>query len=187
MIEEALKKLDPENDNHWTASGKPRLDTVRMFTSNSSLTREDLDTLAPGFDRDYARANPSEETSEVSVEDEVELSESAEDKDEFDYVLDELEPKRIASTAKKASDDELQLMLDRHQDSLAEMRKHLNALAKVVEAAVEVETVLINEQTARKPKTTNASTIRAYLNSQNKLRSERTERLKAVQELLAGK
>lgn len=51
---EALKKLDVNNDNHWTADGLPRLDTVRMLASDAALTREKLDAAAPGFTRSTA-------------------------------------------------------------------------------------------------------------------------------------
>jgi hypothetical protein len=39
---EALAKLDPENDNHWTTDGSPRMETVRMLAGNPALTREDI-------------------------------------------------------------------------------------------------------------------------------------------------
>ena len=51
---ESLKKLDVNNDNHWTADGLPRLDTVRMLASDAGLTRDKLDAAAPGFTRSTA-------------------------------------------------------------------------------------------------------------------------------------
>lgn len=54
MLIESLKKLDVNNDNHWTADGLPRLDTVRMLASDAALTREKLDSAAPGFTRSTA-------------------------------------------------------------------------------------------------------------------------------------
>lgn len=47
----ALAKLDVANDNHWTGDGLPRLDTVKMLASDSSLTRELITLAAPGFTR----------------------------------------------------------------------------------------------------------------------------------------
>jgi hypothetical protein len=50
----ALKALDVSNDNHWTADGLPRLDTVKMMASDQSLTREAVSEAAPGFTRSTA-------------------------------------------------------------------------------------------------------------------------------------
>jgi hypothetical protein len=58
-ILDAVKKLDPNNDNHWTADGLPRIDTVRMLASDTSLTREQVDKIAPAFNREAARGTPA--------------------------------------------------------------------------------------------------------------------------------
>jgi hypothetical protein len=47
----ALRQLDPANDNHWTAEGQPRIDTVKFMTGDSTLTREAITTALPGFVR----------------------------------------------------------------------------------------------------------------------------------------
>lgn len=54
-ILEALKQMDVGNDTHWTADGLPKLETVRFFASDQSLSREDISNVAPKF----KRANPS--------------------------------------------------------------------------------------------------------------------------------
>lgn len=54
-IQEALLKLDVGNDNHWTADGLPRLDTVKMLASDQSLTRDSVAAAAPGFSRSTAQ------------------------------------------------------------------------------------------------------------------------------------
>lgn len=53
-IVEALLKLDVQNNNHWTADGLPRLDTVKMLAADQSLTREQVAVAAPGFSRTTA-------------------------------------------------------------------------------------------------------------------------------------
>ena len=53
-IIEALRKLDVDNDNHWTSDGLPRLDTVKMIASNPSISRMDIDAVAAGFNRSNA-------------------------------------------------------------------------------------------------------------------------------------
>lgn len=50
VILEALKKLDPQNDEHWTTEGLPRLDVLKDLTG-SPVTRDALNTAAKGFNR----------------------------------------------------------------------------------------------------------------------------------------
>jgi hypothetical protein len=54
-IKEALSKLDPENDNHWTADGAPRMETVRMLAGNGGLTRDEVVAADQEFTRTLAR------------------------------------------------------------------------------------------------------------------------------------
>ncbi len=49
-LEQALKQLDPTNDNHWTIEGLPRIETVRFLTA-TSVTREQIEAASPGFTR----------------------------------------------------------------------------------------------------------------------------------------
>lgn len=55
-IEEALAKLDPTNDNHWTADGLPRIDTVKMLAGDQGLTRDSITAVSPTFNREQALA-----------------------------------------------------------------------------------------------------------------------------------
>lgn len=50
-ILEALGKLDPTNDAHWTSDGLPRVDTVRLLAANPALDRDQITAAAPGFSR----------------------------------------------------------------------------------------------------------------------------------------
>lgn len=50
-IIEALKKLDPADDNHWTAEGLSRLETVRMIAEDPAITRDAIEAAAPAFTR----------------------------------------------------------------------------------------------------------------------------------------
>ncbi len=54
-IQDALLKLDVSNDNHWTADGLPRLDTVKMLAADPTLTRESILAALPGFSRTTAK------------------------------------------------------------------------------------------------------------------------------------
>lgn len=52
-IIDGLLKLDPENDNHWTDEGLPKI-TALKFSVGSNLTRDDVNEVAPNF----TRSNP---------------------------------------------------------------------------------------------------------------------------------
>lgn len=61
-ILEVLSKLDTNNDNHWTADGLPRIETVRMLSGDQSITREQITAEAPDFSRSAAVLPGSEDT-----------------------------------------------------------------------------------------------------------------------------
>ena len=50
-LTDALAKLDPMNDNHWTSDGLPRIDTVKFMAGDPTLTREMITAEAPDFTR----------------------------------------------------------------------------------------------------------------------------------------
>lgn len=52
----ALSKLNPTNDNHWTADGQPRIDTLRMIAGDPSITREAIVAADASFTREKATA-----------------------------------------------------------------------------------------------------------------------------------
>lgn len=52
----ALAKLDPENNDHWTADGKPSVAAVEQLYGSSDVRRKDIDAAAPGLTRASARA-----------------------------------------------------------------------------------------------------------------------------------
>ena len=53
-IKEALQKLDPANENHWTADGSARLETIKLFMGGTAVSREELDAAFHGFSKDSA-------------------------------------------------------------------------------------------------------------------------------------
>jgi hypothetical protein len=53
-IEDALKQLDPKNNDHWTADGLPRIDAVRSLTGDQTIGREAVEKASPGFNREAA-------------------------------------------------------------------------------------------------------------------------------------
>lgn len=51
-IYEVLPQLDPENENHWTADGLPRIETVEALVGDK-VTRSEIREAAPYFNRKH--------------------------------------------------------------------------------------------------------------------------------------
>ena len=51
VILAALAKLDPAVDSHWTADGLVNLNSFKFIAGGVSVTREQLEEVAPGFTR----------------------------------------------------------------------------------------------------------------------------------------
>lgn len=51
-LEAALKKLDAKNDEHWTADGLPRMETLHELTGDNTLTRKQVSDQYANFNRD---------------------------------------------------------------------------------------------------------------------------------------
>lgn len=50
-IQDALNRLDPTNENHWTADGLPKVETVRFLAGDQNITREQIQKTDPQFTR----------------------------------------------------------------------------------------------------------------------------------------
>lgn len=50
----AIKALDHDNDDLWTAGGLPMLSAVEEAYGSAGLTREDIEAVAPGWTREKA-------------------------------------------------------------------------------------------------------------------------------------
>lgn len=51
-IIEGLKKLDPAADAHWTKEGEVNLIAFKFIMGGKSVTREQIEEVAPGFNRE---------------------------------------------------------------------------------------------------------------------------------------
>ena len=58
-ILEALERLDPKNDDHWTAAGLPSMLIVRSLSGNPEVTRAQIEAVAPGMNRETKRSGAS--------------------------------------------------------------------------------------------------------------------------------
>lgn len=51
-IKEALKGLDVANEGHWTKEGLPNINFLKIVTGITTLSREQVQEVAPNFTRD---------------------------------------------------------------------------------------------------------------------------------------
>ncbi|QIQ65283.1 hypothetical protein 19_00013 [Pseudomonas phage Epa19] len=63
-LAEALMKLDPEKDDHWTKLDKPAMSAVEQIFGSADVTRADVEAAIAGFDRNVARKMAAEKAAE---------------------------------------------------------------------------------------------------------------------------
>lgn len=56
-IIDALKSLDPTNDDHWTDAGLPLVGIIATASGIVNVTRKDISAALPGWNREMALAN----------------------------------------------------------------------------------------------------------------------------------
>lgn len=152
-ILEALGKLDPSNDNHWTNDGLPRIDTVRMLAADPTITRETITAEAPNFSRQTVAAvqppvTATTKTTESSKEEVV----------NYDKLISEAQ-EGVQEILRVR--DEVQAELNKRQDKLD---------------------ALINAKHAAGSGESNDDAIQSYLNSQKGVLTERARRAKVLKE-----
>lgn len=60
IIKAGLARLDVNDDTHWTKGGLPDVAKTRDFAKMDALTRDELETAVPGYNRTNAAAAPSD-------------------------------------------------------------------------------------------------------------------------------
>lgn len=187
QIKAALAKLDPQNDNHWTTEGLPRIDTVKFLGGLSNVTREDINAAVPGFIRESALqaaigAGASQGTEQAAQTAPVAAAPAgAGDTGAGNgEVHTEAAPGAGGDTGATALNDTLEAQLRFAQEQVAEIeaatvqfnaevakrRKYLDELTEAYERA--------------NPPPTTSDTIRGYLDAQLQQLAERGKRVEAL-------
>lgn len=55
QLARVVYNLDPDNDSHWTQTGKPALNAITEGYGAGDVTRSDVNRSAPGWNREKAR------------------------------------------------------------------------------------------------------------------------------------
>lgn len=66
-LEDALKRLNPEDDAHWTKGGQPDVNVLCEILGRK-ITRKEVDAAFPDFNRDSAADEADDEESDEETE-----------------------------------------------------------------------------------------------------------------------
>lgn len=184
---EALLELDPDNPNHWTSDGLPKVDALRFATANPSLTRDDITTAAPLFTRDNRVLEEPELVEPVKSADpvlhEAVKQEKAHEEQkkvavatmQIEVKISEalralLEPEKIGDTS-SLSDEELKAKREKLSNVVKEIAhtKHALELA-IADVQADLDKIIV-EQESRRPKSGLTAT-QMYLEAQKKRKPE---------------
>lgn len=184
---EALLELDPDNPNHWTSDGLPKVDALRFATANPSLTRDDITTAAPLFTRDNRVLEEPESVEPVKSADpvlhEAVKQEKAHEEQkkvavatmQIEVKISEalralLEPEKIGD-ASSLTNEELKAKREKLSNVVKEIAhtKHALELA-ITDVQADLDKIIV-EQESRRPKSGLTAT-QMYLEAQKKRKPE---------------
>lgn len=176
---EALGKMDPMNDNHWTSDGMPRIDTVKFLAGDPTLTREMVTAEAPDFTRQALlamQATAGATPPVVTKQTDPALAAAA-----APVVTEQAAaPVTIAQPVERVVDYDA--AIDAAQRTLqAAITLRNEANDKVTEAQNALDD-LINEQHASGEAETTMDVIQGYLRSQAGVLQERARRAQVLKE-----
>jgi len=171
QITTALTKLDPTNDEHWTAQGLPRVETVAELAGLSDLKRSDITEAAPDFTRTNpqlpANGSTSTEPPSEPSDDDAAAPPTAEDDTP---IVSEIAANLTALCAEKEA----------KETELAQVRGERALLKKREENLVKEIDALILKIEHDEPPMTLAAGIDAYLANQTKIAQQRANAAKGV-------
>ena len=192
QILEALSALDTENDDHWTNQGLPRIDLLVVSNPDlKNITRKNVTDAAPKFTRatpelpekfvkeqtalkaaEKARANADnpDTTGQNNPNSEEELDTDQEEQEE-EKEKEELDP---ATAELKLVEKELESV--RSIKDVLE-REKLNVEKVLKEANNKLNSLLLKIQRMTASTNTPNNAIKTYLNSQNKIRADKADRM----------
>ena len=200
-IQEALLKLDVKNDNHWTADGLPRLDTVKMLASDQALTRDSVAAAAPGFSRATATGYTAPHAEQQAPQAQGQggnggqqqsaapAAPQASQATESDQRADDLdagqaEQPKMEGSAGVATDDiaALEAALAEQEELVSKIRAHKVETDKAFEEARAKEDELRVKLEEARPQRSTGNDIQDYLAAQRKNLEARAARQQMIRE-----
>ena len=173
QILDAINKLDPNNDNHWTMDGLAKLDTVKFLAGGTSVTREELEKIAPGFNRESLRAYRTNQPAE---------NVNAPEPTETGGGSVEPPPAEEGSEERKAKVEAMAKEIDEQSKAILELERiHDESRKKLAEAHAKINDLNTQYQKINPPDS-EMDTIQKYLESEKKLGQEKGEAIAAFRE-----
>lgn len=204
-ILDALRQLDPLNDDHWTANGDPRIEAVKVLLG-ADITRGEIVSAAPDFNREKA-ARPDEllmnkdlpkmEDQLVSEKDTgeavVDLGVTA-----LDFLADHPDEKvssiirRFMNGGKAMTDaemnflsktldeDEIATLVSGTGEMLVRVSKHNTEMKKFEDGVRRNEMLAKKALAIVRPEPTNDQAIQTYIKAQHDARMKAARTRKAV-------
>lgn len=152
-LADALASLDPENDDHWTQDGSPKLETISALVGEK-VSRGAITKAFPNLDRDAARDAAAKAAEEAAA-----AAAAAPDEPDEPSVEEEV--------------DELQMAVEEAEARMHECRAALDKAQKEMgQAQVEFEKILV-EYDKSHPPMSNQEKIMEYLEGQKLERARR--------------
>lgn len=169
---DAAKKFDVTNDNHWTADGLPKVETMRLFAANPAITRDDINRQLP----DFVRQTANQVTAELETVEQWSSDSSSE-------TTSSLAPISLEGVFNSNTPDEELSELDQLQFQIAAAEEVFNrykktvidANSKLAEAQAELD-----ELRSRLPKYNPMTEIQNYIRSMNQVRADKIEKIKQL-------
>lgn len=191
-LKDALSKLDPENNAHWTQTGEPALAIVNAF-SGAKYTREDVVRADPEFSRDKARqaaTTATESTPATTVAQAAESAHAPEQATEPTPVVTTAEPAEAqpeTEVDEGVKEEGPTAVLEGHLESAHARIAELMDMRSKVEAEIrQVQDYVYKAESelSRMRGTTNSqSVITAYLMAQRKHTEMRIQNAPELKEL----
>lgn len=211
-LKEALAKLDPENNEHWTGNGDAKLEVLKEMTGEQ-VSRQDVVEAAPQFNRshptleiddpfadddeDEKNTDPGEGTvdplvaspdtpPEVNEENFMSVEEAGKVVDEY-LEGEPLDPRGYYALLGRMPNEELGHMEEVLEEQLlqAEMaRVAADELYKMVKYGLGLTRATIK---SRVPDVDNQTAIRHYIAKSNQTRGGKIERANELKKLVKAK
>lgn len=144
---DALKRLDPKNDEHWVASGQPNLKCLETLLGEK-VTRAQIDKVANGFTRENTEIKSLEKVDKLPEEKsqgfvnekdalKAKLQELRNERAKIDrQIIQETNKLDAIITAENSDTTSQAEVIKQFQKSQQEQRASQNTLAKTVAAQV---------------------------------------------------
>lgn len=184
-ITHALRELDPANDEHWTKQGLPQVAVVANLSGVLTLTRAELNGIAPDFNRETAQQyresfsitsssqpDPSDREPETGAPGAPDLSLDDEGEGIEEGVGDQAEdehPAQLPADLRKQT-------LDAIHGELHAIRKEIAMLRAREDDLIRLSDQIVTEGVPENSELENQLGIMNWIEAQNVERQQRAER-----------